>query len=116
MAWPTSGPITTYFVPGHAGIDLAPPYGTVVQAAAEGRVVTMEKLDSGWGWYLTIDHGGGISTLYSHLSRFEVGLGEWVAQGQAVGRVGATGSATGPNLHFEVWQNEVRVNPLDFLP
>ena len=116
MAWPTSAPITAYFVPGHAGIDLAPPYGTVVRATADGRVTKMEKLDSGWGWYLMVDHGGGISTLYSHLSRFEVGLGDWVAQGQAVGRVGTTGTVTGPNLHFEVWKNGVRVNPLDFLP
>lgn len=116
LAWPIWGPIFQYFSAGHRGIDISPPYGTPVRAADGGVVVKAERLNWGLGWNLTVDHGGGISTVYAHLSRFEVWTGDVVAQGEVVGLVGTTGYVTGPHLHFEVHRNGVPINPLGLLP
>ena len=116
FAWPTFGPIYTYFGPYHAGIDISPPYGSPIYAADAGRVVKMEKLNWSYGWYLVIDHGNSYSTMYSHVSEFLVDIGETVKRGQLIARVGNTGRSTGPHLHFEIHQNGVPVDPLGFLP
>jgi murein DD-endopeptidase MepM/ murein hydrolase activator NlpD len=116
FAWPTAGPITQYFSRGHRALDIAPPYGTPIRAAAGGRVVEARRLRYGYGWYLIIDHGQGYSTLYAHMGRFNVWTGTRVAAGQIIGAVGATGRVTGPHLHFEVRRNGVAVNPLSVLP
>jgi len=70
---------------------------------------------SGYGHYVTIDHGGGIQTLYSHLSSTAVNKGDKVTRGQVIGYNGSSGNATTPHLHFEVFVNKVRVNPERFL-
>lgn len=115
--WPTGGTITQYFGEnGHSGLDIANQQGTVIGAADGGVVVTALKLGYGYGWHLVIDHGNGYRTLYSHLSAFHVDYGERVAKGESIGLMGSTGLSTGPHLHFEVFQNGVRVNPLKFLP
>jgi len=121
FAWPTYGPIFTYFGEGtsygyHEGIDISPPYGTPVFAADGGVVVAAEQLGWGLGWYLLIDHGNGFQTRYAHLSSFAVGYGQRVGKGQLIGAVGATGNATGPHLHFEVILGRTPVNPLKYLP
>ncbi|MBI4300385.1 MAG: M23 family metallopeptidase [Chloroflexi bacterium] len=116
FSWPTTGPIFTYFSWNHEGIDISPPYGTPVYASRDGVVVETVKLGWSYGWYILVDHGDGYKTRYSHLSEFDVGVGEQVARGQLIGRVGNTGRSTGPHLDFRITKNGVEVNPLDYLP
>jgi len=76
--------------------------------------------NNGGGYQVQISHGSGLYTTYNHMSSLSVGTGQSVARGQRVGRVGATGWATGPHLHFEVWVGGIwnggrRVNPLSYL-
>jgi murein DD-endopeptidase MepM/ murein hydrolase activator NlpD len=87
----------------HQGIDWAAPRGTPVRAAGDGVVVAAGRFGS-YGHYLRIDHGGTIETAYAHLERYASKLrpGRIVHQGDEVGRVGSTGRATGPHLHYEV--------------
>lgn len=105
------GPRGTRF---HAGIDLLAPAGTGVGAAGPGRIVWAAPRGA-WGLLVTIAHGDGVRTLYAHLSRIEVRLGQRVGAGFEIGRVGATGDATGPHLHFEVRVRGAAVDPLTAL-
>jgi len=95
----------------HTGVDFGAPYGTPIHAAAAG-VVLLAGYTRGYGNCIIIDHGGGIATLYGHCSSLGVSEGQSVKQGAVIGRVGATGYATGPHLHFEVRKNGVPVAPL----
>ena len=94
----------------HAGLDFPAPTGTAVTAAATGRVV-FAGYDDGWGNTVQLDHGNGLRTRYAHLSSIAVGVGATVGAGALVGRVGATGSATGPHLHFEVTIRDANADP-----
>jgi peptidoglycan hydrolase-like protein with peptidoglycan-binding domain len=94
----------------HAGLDFPAPSGTPVTAAASGRVA-FAGWDDGWGLTVTIDHGNGLRTRYAHLSRATVSPGTTVAAGATIGRVGATGFATGPHLHVEVTIRGANANP-----
>jgi murein DD-endopeptidase MepM/ murein hydrolase activator NlpD len=86
-----------------------------VLAAAPGRVTWAGPRAGGWGNLITIAHPDGVRTLYAHLSTIRVHVGEWVAGGTIVGRVGSTGDATGPHLHFEVRVHGAEVDPLGAL-
>jgi murein DD-endopeptidase MepM/ murein hydrolase activator NlpD len=99
----------------HTGIDLAAPYGTTVWAGAPGVVAAVGSGNTGYGNYVVIEHGGGMSTLYGHLATSLVKVGDHVTQGQPIGLEGSTGASTGPHLHFEVRVNSVPVNPLAYL-
>ncbi len=95
----------------HTGVDFAASRGTPIHAAAAGVVVHSGR----WGGYgncVIIDHGGGLATLYAHCSSLAVAVGEKVKQGQVIARVGSTGLATGPHLHFEVRKNGTPVDPM----
>ncbi len=98
----------------HLGIDLAAPNGTVVLAANGGTVLKSEYHWS-YGNYVLIDHGGGISTLYAHMSSNAVYAGEQVTAGQTIGWIGLTGNTSGYHLHFEVRENGGTVNPRNYL-
>ncbi len=99
----------------HYGIDFAAPAGASIVAAAGGTVV-FSGWRSGYGRLIILDHGDGLQTYYAHNSERLVGVGERVNQGQAIARVGSSGSTTGPNLHFEVRINGEAADPLRFLP
>ncbi|MBI5719493.1 MAG: M23 family metallopeptidase [Burkholderiales bacterium] len=94
----------------HLGVDYAAPTGTPVRAVGAGTVETAGWM-RGYGLTVTVAHGNGRVTLYAHLSRIGVRRGERVAQGQPLGRVGATGWATGPHLHFEFRVQGVHRDP-----
>ena len=96
----------------HQGVDYAAPTGTVIKAAGDGRV-NFVGVKGGYGKVVTLEHGGGISTLYGHMSNFARGLrnGQRVRQGQTIGYVGRTGAATGPHLHYEYRVHGVHKNP-----
>jgi murein DD-endopeptidase MepM/ murein hydrolase activator NlpD len=95
----------------HTGVDFPALHGTPVHAARTGRV-TVARWLPGYGYTIVIRHTLGVSTMYAHLSAFVVKDGEKVAVGQPVGRVGVSGSATGPHLHFEVRVRGAAVDPL----
>ncbi|UCH78376.1 MAG: M23 family metallopeptidase [Candidatus Coatesbacteria bacterium] len=117
---PVKGVITSYFGARrwggriHGGLDLAAPVGTAVRAPAEG-VVTAAGPYPYYGRVIFIDHGGGFTTRYGHLSSAEVKKGDRVERGDIVGRVGATGLATGSHLHYEVRLNGIPVDPYNYL-
>jgi murein DD-endopeptidase MepM/ murein hydrolase activator NlpD len=99
----------------HSGIDLAAPLGTPVRAGAAGTAQVANR-PSGYGLYVIVDHGGGISTLYGHLDSTGLTSGDRVAAGQQVGRMGSSGMSTGPHLHFEVRREGRPEDPLPWLP
>jgi murein DD-endopeptidase MepM/ murein hydrolase activator NlpD len=117
--WPLNGGITSYYGERwgrmHTGIDIDGTTGQPVVASKSGRVILAFSY-SGYGNCVIIDHGGGFSTLYGHLSGFEVSGGQDVSQGEVIGRVGCTGSCTGDHLHFEVRVNGAPRDPMDYLP
>ena len=120
LAWPAPGIITGPFGDhrGHPGIDIDGITGDPVTAAAPGTVVGAGAAPqglSGYGTIVAIDHGGGLLTLYAHLSRVDVATGQHVDTGQLVGAIGTTGFVTGDHLHFEVRVNNVPVDPMIFL-
>ena len=94
----------------HTGVDIAAPRGAPVQAAADGRVIYTGWF-GGYGKIVILDHGGGVSTLYAHLSQILTEEGRAVRQGQVIGRVGSTGYSTGPHVHFEVRVNGRPIDP-----
>jgi murein DD-endopeptidase MepM/ murein hydrolase activator NlpD len=111
LIWPVDGHITQGYSDEHPALDIAAKQGTPVIAAAAGVVVVAAR-DEVYGYYIIIDHGNGLRTLYSKLLDYQVEIGDEVTQGQQIGRVGSTGNSTGPHLHFEVRQ---QINPLPLL-
>jgi len=95
----------------HTGMDLAAGTGTPIAAAATGIVTAVTTLRA-YGRVIVIAHNGGLSTMYAHLSRFNVSVGQGVAVGDTIGFVGSSGWSTGPHLHFEVHVNGTPFNPL----
>ncbi|MDQ4098780.1 MAG: peptidoglycan DD-metalloendopeptidase family protein, partial [Actinomycetota bacterium] len=98
----------------HTGHDLAANSGEPIRAAGDGTVVSAGWM-GGYGNATVIDHGGGLATLYAHQSAVLAGTGEQVAKGQVIGRVGCTGSCTGPHLHYEVRIKGTPVDPAPYL-
>ena len=129
FGWPTPGykRITSPFGPrtytlngrkvssNHKGIDIGAPSGAKIVASNGGTVVTSAYNAGGYGNYVIIDHGGGKMTVYGHMSKRGVSVGQSVTKGQQIGKVGSTGRSTGPHLHFEIRINGTAVNPINYL-
>ena len=129
LQWPlpVAGTITSQFghrvdpitgeVSSHTGTDIACAEGTPILAAADGTVTVANSLDSwggSYGYYIQIDHGGGLETLYAHCSSICVTTGQQVQAGQVIGYVGHTGRATGSHLHFEIHINKIRKDAMSY--
>ncbi len=129
LQWPlpVAGTITSQFghrvdpitgeVSSHTGTDIACAEGTPILAAADGIVTVANGLDSwggSYGYYIQIDHGGGLETLYAHCSSICVATSQQVQAGQVIGYVGHTGRVTGSHLHLETRTNGTRVDSMQF--
>lgn len=125
FVWPVSSHnITSSFSPSrvnpvsgkvlpHTGVDIGATSGDPI-IASSGGTVTFAGNNSGYGNCVIIDHGGGISTLYAHMSSISVKENDTVMQGDMIGRVGSTGNSTGPHLHFEIILGGTSVDPMQF--
>ena len=117
LGWPASGRISQRAWACHHAIDVAAPLGMPIYAAAAGEVVVAGHTEyPGYGRMVVIRHAGGYQTLYGHLSASYVGAGEYVAQGEVIGRMGSTGRSTGSHLHLEVSRGSWLLDPLQVLP
>jgi murein DD-endopeptidase MepM/ murein hydrolase activator NlpD len=118
LIWPVNGSVSSGFGQRwgrlHAGIDIPVPVGTPVRAAQSGRVI-ISGPTGGYGNYICIAHGGGLSTCYGHNSSLGVSQGQSVKQGQVIAQSGNTGNSTGPHVHFEVRVNGSPVDPMGYL-
>jgi murein DD-endopeptidase MepM/ murein hydrolase activator NlpD len=117
LMWPAGGTITQRFTWYHNGIDIANGIGTSIIGADSGRVVVAERsgYNGGYGKYIKVDHGNGLSTLYAHLSEVSVSVGDNISRGQLIGKMGSTGRSTGSHLHFAVFSGDNAVNPAGLL-
>ena len=102
---------------GHNGMDIASENGTGTEilAAAEGKVVKVERDNTGYGYHIIIDHGSGVQTLYAHLHDIYVELGQEVKAGEIIGTMGSTGNSTGIHLHFEIQIDGEYIDPYEFI-
>ena len=125
MIMPVNGEITSRFsrsrfhpilqiFRAHRGVDLAAPAGTHIVAPAPGRVASVGRR-LGYGLVIELVHSGGVVTRYAHCRAAFVQRGDTVSMGQAIGAVGASGLATAPHLHFEVWIRGTTVDPIKFI-
>jgi murein DD-endopeptidase MepM/ murein hydrolase activator NlpD len=124
--WPVLGSITSPFgaredpILGngegefHKGVDISAPFGTAIVATADGTIESA-AMGNGYGNEVVIDHGGGVKTIYAHMSGFHCSAGDQVVRGQIIGYVGVTGRSTGPHVHYEVRLRNVPVNPHKYL-
>lgn len=121
--WPLHGRITSYFGRRnlgfgtsnfHRGLDVAAPSGTGIVASRAGTV-SFAGWSGSYGYLVRVRHAGGEETWYAHQSSIHVSVGQWVEQGQVLGRVGSTGLSTGPHLHFELRRAGTALDPLGLL-
>lgn len=101
---------------GHTGIDLAKVNGTDIYSVLDGEVIMVRYLTTSYGYYVMVDHGGGVVTLYAHCSKILVYEGEEVTAGTKIAEVGSTGKSTGNHLHFEIRIDGEAQNPRAYLP
>ena len=102
----------------HGGIDFSVPHNTPVMATDDGRVIASSgayKGDRKYGNVVVIEHEGGLKSLYAHLNKRHVNVGDVVTAGETIGLSGATGRSTGPHLHLEAYQDDKRIDPNRFL-
>ncbi|MFD0976590.1 M23 family metallopeptidase [Salinimicrobium gaetbulicola] len=98
----------------HYGMDFSAPRGTPVYASGDGRVTRADNRSSGYGRHIRIDHGFGYTSLYAHLYKYNVKRGQRVKRGDLIGFVGSTGRSQAPHLHYEIFKEDDRINPLNF--
>lgn len=119
FSWPVPGIVTSVFGKRksrmHEGIDISGAIGTPVKAARSGHVIYAANRIPGYGSMVIVRHPGPFATVYAHLSKITVKKGQFLARGQVLGKVGRTGRAHGPHLHFEIRNQRVPVDPLLYL-
>lgn len=98
----------------HTGIDFTAKIGTEIYSTGKGKVVAVKNEFGGYGKHVVIKHGFGYETLYAHMNKFAVKVGDKVERGQLIGYVGNTGTSTGPHLHYEVIKDGRKINPANF--
>ncbi|VAW13364.1 Peptidase, family M23 [hydrothermal vent metagenome] len=98
----------------HRGMDFSAAKGTPIYASGDGKVTRADNNSSGYGKHIRIDHGYGYMSLYAHMSKYNVKRGQKVKRGDLIGFVGNTGRSEGPHLHYEVWKDNERINPINF--
>lgn len=120
FVWPLSGTITREYSDSkddpHRGIDIAAPKGTLIMAAAGGKVIYSDDGIPGYGKMVIIEHNAGFSSVYAHNSRILVKSGAKVSRGTPIARVGSTGRASGNHLHFEIRKETSPIDPRRYLP
>ena len=99
----------------HEGVDMSAPQGTPIYAAKAGKVTRTAFQAGGAGYYVSINHGDGFSSIYMHMTHYIVKPGTYVQTGQVIGYVGSTGGSTGPHLHFGISYNGTYVNPMNYI-
>lgn len=99
----------------HPGLDIGAPQGTPIFSTGDGVIVRVEYKSNGYGLNVVVDHGYGYKTLYAHMSIIEAKVGQKVKRGEVVGYVGSTGYSTCPHVHYEVFFNEKRIDPVPFI-
>ena len=95
-------------------MDFTAPRGTPIYAAGDGVITRADSNSSGYGNHIRIDHGYGYVTLYAHLYKYNVGKNQKVKRGDLIGFVGSTGRSEAPHLHYEVFKDDKRINPINF--
>lgn len=113
--FPTTGNISQQPVWYHMALDISNKGAPDVFAAEGGKVSLAECQRWGYGCYVIVDHPGGVQTLYAHLAKYYVSIGENISRGEALGQMGSTGRSTGPHLHFEVREGGRIINPWPYL-
>ena len=98
----------------HNGMDFTAPRGVPIYATGDGKVTRADNRSSGFGKHIRIEHGYGYMSLYAHLSKYNVKKGQKVKRGDLIGFVGNTGRSQAPHLHYEVWKDKDRINPINF--
>ncbi len=98
----------------HKGMDFTAPRGTPIFASGDGVVTRADNRSSGYGKHIRIEHGYGYLSLYAHLSKYNVTKGQKVKRGDLIGFVGNTGRSQAPHLHYEVWKDGEKINPINF--
>ena len=98
----------------HRGMDFTAPKGTPIYASGDGKITRADNNSSGYGKHIRIDHGYGYLSLYAHLSKYNVKKGQKVKRGDLIGFVGSTGRSEAPHLHYEVFKDKERINPINF--
>ncbi len=98
----------------HWGMDFTAPRGTPVYATGDGKITRADNNASGYGKHIRLEHGYGYMTIYAHLSRYNVKVGQKVKRGDLIGFVGSTGRSEAPHLHYEVWKDGEKINPINF--
>ena len=120
LIWPVKGQLTSRFGNRsgrhHDGIDIGARRGTSIVAAAEGKVMFAGWGPTGYGLMIIIKHKNDLTTVYAHNSHIHVHKNQMVKKGQKIASVGSTGRSTGPHLHFEVRNDSLPMNPLNYLP
>ena len=99
----------------HEGVDFSAAQGTPIYAARSGKVTTASYQAGGAGYYVSINHGDGYSSIYMHMTHYIVKPGDYVNAGQVIGYVGSTGGSTGPHLHFGIAYKGEYKNPMNFI-
>ncbi len=98
----------------HWGMDFTAPKGTPIYASGDGKIIRADNNSSGYGKHIRIDHDYGYMSLYGHMSQYNVKVGQKIKRGDLIGFVGSTGRSEAPHVHYEVWKDNERINPINF--